>query len=286
MEKVPYHDLRGKVVVLTGATDGMGRVAAERFAEMGADLLMLGRNPVKMSTVVEELRKGGHSGRIESFQCDLASFQSVRDAAAEILRARDHIDFLINCAGINAVERRETVDGIEMNMAVNYLGPFLLTELLFERIKSTPSSRVVNVTSATQSYGHLNFDDFNVETDWSLFKAYTQAKLCMIMHTRALAHRLSSGSVTAVSLNPGFIHTNLLRDSSGLASLFSFMSPYIAGPAWVGAERIVLAALDFGTFSGDYIYEDEIMSPNPEALDDQAVDKLMKISGKLAGIEE
>ena len=286
MEKVPYHDLRGKVVVLTGATDGMGRVAAERFAEMGADLNVLGRNPGKTSAVVEELRERGHSGRVDSFQCDLASFQSVRDAAEEVLRARDHIDFLINCAGINAYERRETVDGVEMNMAVNYLGPFLLTESLFERIKSTPSSRIVNVTSATQSYGHLNFDDFNVETEWSMFKAYAQAKLCMIMHTRALAHRLSSRTATAVSLNPGFIHTNLLRGSLGLASLFKWMSPYIAAPAWVGAERIVLAALNFGTFSGDYIYEDEIMLPNPEALDDQSVDKLMQISRKIAAIQE
>ena len=286
MEKVPPHDLRGKVVVLSGATDGMGRVAADRFAEMGADLLVLGRNRGKTRNVVKELLDAGHPGNIESFYCDLSSLQSVRGAAEEVLGACDKIDFLINCAGINNYERQNSVDGLEMNMAVNYFGSFLLVELLLPRMKVTPSSRIVNVTSAMQLYGHLNFDDLNVETDWSMFKAYAQAKLCMIMHTRDISHRFCDKNPKAVSLNPGFIHTNLLRDSSGLAGIFKLMSPYIAAPAWVGAERIILAALDSTSNSGDYVYEDEVLLPNPEALDDQAVDELMKISRKVVLLDQ
>lgn len=283
---VPDQDLAGKTVVFTGGTDGMGRLAVGRLASMGADICLLGRNMAKTRRVVSELGEVGHEAQRSAVECDLGSLDSVRKAASDILEQCGRIDLLINCAGANVTERKLSPEGFEMNFAVNYLGPFLLTELLLDRVRATPSARIVNLTSATQKLGHLDFDDLQRERNWSLFATYAQAKLCMIMHARDVAGRLEGSGVTINCLNPGYIRSSLTRDAKGWERVFVTLFGRLAAPTWVGGERIVAAALDkeYDGVSGQFIYEDVLSTPNPEALDDAKASRLLELSREMTGL--
>ncbi len=285
-DMVPDQDLTGTMIVFTGGTDGMGRVAVERLASMGADICLVARNMAKTQRVMADLRASEHKGQFLAIACDLGSLDNVRQAATDIQETCPRIDLLINCAGANITERKCTAEGYEMNFVVNYLGPFLLTELLLERVIQAPAGRIINVTSATQAKAHLDFEDLHRENGWSLFSTYTQAKLCMIIHTRDLATRLKESGVTINSLNPGYIQSNLLRDSRGWERIFTLLFSRLAAPTWVGGERIVAMALDkkYEGLSGEYIYEDIQGSPNPEALDLVKAAKLMDLSFEMAGL--
>jgi len=287
--KVPNQDLTGKMVVFTGGTDGMGRIAVEGFAEMGADICLVGRNIAKTENVIKELRIAENKGQFTLVKCDLGDLGQVRNAASEVLDRCDRIDYLINCAGLNFAERTLSPDGYEMNFAVNYLGPFLLTELLLEKIKATPNACIVHVTSATQETARLFLDDLHLENNqWSMFQSYAQAKLCLLMHGRDVAVRLEGSGTSINSLNPGYIRSNLGRHTKGLEHLFVVMFGRLAAPTWVGGERIIAAALDskYDGVSGKFIYEDVLLEPNPLALDDANVDQLMEISRELVGLTE
>ncbi|MCZ0951033.1 MAG: SDR family NAD(P)-dependent oxidoreductase [Rhodospirillaceae bacterium] len=283
---VPDRDLAGKTVVFTGGTDGMGRLAVGRLASMGADICLLGRNMARTRRVVSELGELGHEARLSAVECDLGSLDSVRKAASEVLEQCGRIDLLINCAGANVTERRLSPEGFEMNFAVNYLGPFLLTELLLDRVRATPSARIVNLTSATQKLGRLDFDDLHRERNWSLFATYAQAKLCMIMHARDVAGRLEGSGVTINCLNPGYIKSSLTRDAKGWMRVFVTLLNRLAAPTWVGGERIVAAALDkaYDGVSGQFIYEDVLHAPNPEALDGAKAARLLELSRDMTGL--
>ncbi len=279
-DRVPDRDLTGRTIVFTGGTDGIGRAAVDRFAAMGAEICLFGRDPQKTQRVADDLAAVGHKGPVSIVACDIGSLDQVRSAADQVLVRHERIDWLINCAGINTPERRLSADGYEMNFAVNYLGPFLLTELLLERVRATPSARIVNLTSGTQEVARLNLDDLQLETGWSLLQSYARAKLCMIMHGRDVAWRGASINC----LNPGYIRTKLSR--GGSKSLFSKLFGGLAAPAWVGGERILAAALDsaYEGVSGQYIHEDRLLDPNPQALDDDKVARLMAISRRMTGL--
>ena len=211
------------------------------------------------------------------------------NAASVVPRECDRIDYLINCAGLNFAERTLTPDGYELNFVVNYLGPFLLTELLLGRIKATPNARIIHLASATQEVAKLFLDDLQLEHHkWSMLNSYAQAKLCLIMHGRDVATRLEGSTASIHSLNPGYISTNIVRHARGLEGVFTTLFGGLAAPTWVGGERIVAAALDsrYEGVSGKFIYEDMLLEPNPLALDDGNVARLMTISRQLTGLSK
>lgn len=194
-------DLTGKTIVFTGGTAGMGRLAVEILREMGADLVLLGRNAIKGEAVATELRAIEGAGTVEFELCDLASMASVQACAARILATRSRIDVLINCAGAHLSERRVTTDGFEANWAVNYLGPYLLTRLLLDRIQESAQARIVNLTTNTDWLKH--FDDVQSANDFDATDAYTQGKLALSMFTRTLGEQLEDGDeVLAYLLSP------------------------------------------------------------------------------------
>jgi len=280
-DKTPNQNLSGQTVIFTGGTDGMGRIAVERFAEMGANICLFARTPDKAQSVIETLVARGDAGDFRIIQCDIGDLSQVRLAAETVMSLYGQVDYLINCAGANIADRRLSPDGFEMNFTINYLGPYLLTELLFEHLKASGTSRIINLKSATQEVAKLRFDDLQLTQNWSMLNSYAQAKLCVVMHTRDLARRLKGTDVTVNSLNPGYIKTNLLRHSkSGYEALFMKLFGRLASPTWVGGERIIAAALsdEFRQHLGAYIYEDMLHSPNREALDDEKVARLMDIS--------
>lgn len=281
-------DLTGKTVVFTGGTDGMGKLAVEKLAHMGAKILLLGRSKEKTLSVISDINAQVRADNIHYVPCDLASQSSIRDAAQMILEQCPNIDLLINCAGANFGKRRLTDDGYEMTWAVNHLAPFLLSHLLLDRLKASAPAKIVHLSSATEKSGHIRFDDLQLEKKWSTFRSYTQAKLAMNMMTRKLAQELEGSGVTVNALNPGFIKTNLLRDIQGWEALVG--TPYMfffASKPIVGAERILRVALseEYEGVSGQFVYEDAIRDPNPEALDNNIVERVWEISKAQVGIE-
>lgn len=279
---VVRRDLAGMTAVLTGGTDGMGRIAAMRLAEMKATVYLLGRDPEKTAGVVDALNRLAGEERAIAVACDLASLASVRACAASLLEACPRIDLLINCAGINTRQRTLTVDGYEMNWAVNYFGPFVLTALLLERIRASAPARIVNLSSAMVRAGHIHFDDLQLTRGWTTLKAYAQAKLATNMATVALARRLEGTGVTVNALNPGFIRTALLRDFRGAMRVWQLIMQWLASPTEVGAERILRVALapEYEGVSGRFVDEDDICPP---ASDDEAIERLWTLSDEAAG---
>lgn len=274
-------NLNGKTIVFTGGTDGMGKVAAQKIARMGAKIMLLGRSEQKSKKAVEELNAWSENKSVHYVKCDLASQKSIRNAAQVILEQCPQIDVVVNCAGMNAGERKMTEDGMEMSWAVNHLAPFLLNHLLLDRLKTSAPARIVNLSSATERRGHIQLDDIQLTKKWSTFKSYTQAKLAMNMVTRKMAKELQGTGVTVNALNPGFIKTNLLHALKGWERIIGV--PYMrffASEPEVGANRILRLALsdEYKDISGEFVYEDAIRDPNPEALNDELVDKVWAIS--------
>ncbi|UTW62457.1 SDR family oxidoreductase [bacterium SCSIO 12741] len=287
MEKHWNKDLKDKTVVFTGGTDGMGKVAAQQLAEMGAKIMLFGRNETKSRQAIQEIRKASGNENIHYVHCDLSSQKSIRSAAQEVLDRCPKIDILVNCAGMNAGERVITEEGMEMSWAVNHLAPFLLNNLLLDRIKASAPARIINLSSAMQKNGHIHLDDIQLTKGWSTLQSYAQAKLAMNMVTRKMARELKGTGVTVNALNPGFIKTNLLHQIKGWEKIIGV--PYMhffASKPEVGAERIVRLAVsdDFEDVNGQFVYESEIRDPNPEALDDDLVEKVWGLSKEHVGL--
>lgn len=281
-------DLRGQTIVFTGGTDGMGRLAVEKFAELGARVVLLGRNPEKTRAVADALNAATASDRVEVVICDLARLDSVRAAADEVRRRCPSVDVLVNCAGANFSERQLTEDGLERCWTVNHLGGLLLTLGLLDRLRASAPARVVHLSSATEKYGRMNLDDLSLETNWAVLRSYAQAKLAVNMCTRRLAEALADDGVTVNALNPGWIKTGLAlgRDISGWRSVIgAAMSRVFAEPIQVGADRIVTLAVapQYADVTGAFVYEDHVRAPNPLALDEALVDQVWATSLEQVG---
>lgn len=282
-------NLAGKTIVFTGGTDGMGRDACEKLARMGAEIVLLGRNPKKTTRVAREINTVAGAERVRTGIVDFESMTSVRECAVEVLADTPHIDVLVNCAGANFGERKMTNDGVERSWAVNHLAPFLLTHALLDRLKKSAPARVVQLSSATQAQGHIALDDLTRAGDWSTLNSYAQAKLAMIMCGQRLAEELEGTGVTVNALNPGWIDTDLARgsDIKGPEKLFAkYVTPLVAAPTFTGANRIITAAIapQYDGVSGKFIYEDYVRTPNKEAQDAAIVDAVWDISLQQTGL--
>jgi NAD(P)-dependent dehydrogenase (short-subunit alcohol dehydrogenase family) len=218
------------VCVVTGASRGIGRATADALAQRGATVVTLGRN-------------GGNT-----IICDLASFASIRAAAAEIGRRWPRVHLLVNNAGVQHVRRTVSADGIEATLAVNHLAPFLLTRLLLPQLQAAASARVVTVSSSLARWGRIHFDDLQSARRYNGTRAYLQSKLANIMFTASLAERFAGSSVSTVCVYPGLVVTDLLRErwwwrASWLRPLWRavFIKPNDAAKAVVAAADIAQA---------------------------------------------
>ena len=197
--------MTGRTVLVTGATDGLGRALAHELAESGATVLVHGRNPDRIAATVDELERAGGDGRVRAYRADFASLADVRAMAAEVVEAEARLDVLVNNAGIGhdvpgGETRLESADGHELRFAVNYLAGFLLTEQLLDLLARAAPARVVNVSSAGQA--PLDFDDLMLTRRYSGEQAYCQSKLAQIMQAIDLSERFEPGRLTANALHP------------------------------------------------------------------------------------
>ncbi|OLB36074.1 MAG: short-chain dehydrogenase [Ktedonobacter sp. 13_2_20CM_2_54_8] len=208
--------MQGKICMVTGANSGIGKATALELAQMGATVVMVCRDRARGEEARSEITTKSRNNAVDLLQADLSSQQSIRQLVEHFKQRYTHLHVLINNAGAAFTGRRETVDGLEMTFAVNYLAPFLLTNLLLDVLKASAPARIVNVSSASHKSGYIQMDDLQGEKHNRSMRAYPQSKLAIVLFTYELARRLQGTGVTANCLDPGFVATNIGQTGASL----------------------------------------------------------------------
>jgi len=262
------------IVLVTGATDGLGRRVALELAERGATVLLHGRSRERCEAVLEEVRRQTGSEGSRYYLADLSSLAVVRKLAEEIVSEHDRLDVLVNNAGVVAEQREETEDGLELTFAVNYLAHFLLSNLLLPLLRCSAPARVVNVASAGQS--RVDFRDVMLERGYDAIRAYTQSKLAQLMFTLDLAERLQSTGVTVNALHPA-----TLMDTKMVLETFGRTSSTVRE----GADATVRLAVspELEEVTGRYFDGTRTTRANRQAYDAEARKRLWNLSEELCG---
>ncbi|CAA9446866.1 3-oxoacyl-[acyl-carrier protein] reductase [uncultured Rubrobacteraceae bacterium] len=283
----PNGGMGGKTVLVTGGTSGIGKATAVALAAMGADVVVIGRNPERGEAAVEEIKAQSHSEAVELMLADLSVRAEVRRLAEEFQERHDRLDVLANNAGLVQSKRTETEDGIEMTLAINHLAPFLLTSLLLGRLEQSAPSRVITVSSEAQRWGNMDFDDMQSTRKYRGFPVYGMTKLANIMFTYELAERLKGTGVTANCLHPGGVSTNFGKNNGGpMALFFRAAKPFMRSPEQ-GADTLVWLASspDVEGVSGKYFSDRKEIEAKKIAYDPAARRRLWEISEDLTGLK-
>ncbi|CAB1448113.1 unnamed protein product [Pleuronectes platessa] len=282
--------LDGKTVLITGANTGIGKETALDMAQRGARVILACRDMTRARIAADEIRQKSGNGNVVVKKLDLSSLQSVRDLAKDIGESEDHLDILINNAGIMMCPKWKTEDGFEMQFGVNHLGHFLLTNSLLDLLKKSTPSRIVIVSSMAHERGQIHFDDINLDKDYNPKKSYGQSKLANVLFGRELAVRLKGTGVTVYSLHPGVIRTELGRH---IFPTLSLLVRIIAKPLtmllktpWEGAQTTIHCAVDesLADVSGLYYSDCAPRTAAPQALDDATAKKLWDLSASMVGL--
>lgn len=276
-------ELAGKTAVVTGATSGIGEVAAKELARRGARVLVVGRDPTRTAATLAALPPPA-SGTHAAHLADLSRLSEMRRLAAEIAASEPAIDLLINNAGGMFPERHVTEDGWERTFAVNHMAYFVVTMGLLDRVKAAPAGRVVVTASRMHATATLDFDDLQNERKYSTYLAYSRSKLCNILFARALARRLGDGGVTCNALHPGFVATRFGDDdTSPMGVIFKWMKVIAMSPQ-DGAKTTLHAATseEGGRLTGAYFVKSKPAQPSPAARNDADGERLWTITEALA----
>lgn len=280
-----------KTALVTGANAGIGLETARGLAEAGYRVLMTSRDPDRGKAALEDVRRTTGSDRLELLTLDLASLDSVREAAAEARERTDELDLLVNNAGLVLGERRTTKEGFEATLGVNHLGHFLFTHLLLDRLRAAPAARIVNLASDAhrQSKG-LDFDDLMWERrPYSGMNAYCDSKLANILFTRRLAKELEGSGVVTHAVHPGVVNTRFAKDGDVggfIGTVIKLAGPFLLTPK-KGARTSLHVALsdDASEGSGRYWAKSRPSKPTRYGRDDEAADRLWDLSVDLVGLE-
>jgi len=278
--------MKGKIVVITGATSGIGAVAADKMASMGARIVAIARDRSRGEAALARWRKAGPGADHHVYYADLSTLQQMKRVASEIAAKEPQIDVLINNAGALFDKRQVTRDGLELTFATNHMAYFVLTLGLWDRLVASAPARIINTSSDAHRRMKLDFADLQSARGYSPFKAYGRSKLCNILFTRELARELKGTGVTANCLHPGFVNTRFGDDARGLLGLaFRLAKRKFAISMEKGSETIVYLACspDVNGVTGEYFYQCRTKTPTKEAQDDEAARRLWRESEKLAG---
>jgi retinol dehydrogenase-14 len=274
--------MKGKVVLVTGGTSGIGRAAALELASQGATLVFTYRDKTRGEKTLAEIMQATGNGDVHMLDLDLASLASVRKAADGFRKEFSRLDVLINNAGGYFGYRKTTAEGYEYTFGVNHLGHFLLTNLLKDLLVSS-RARIINVSSEAQRTGQIHFDDLMLEESFTGFRAYAQAKLANILFTYELDRRWEGTGITVNAAHPGAVNTNFGNESKPFFRfLMKLGKPFLKSPA-KGADTIVYLASspEVEGVSGKYFaYRKEIRS-NRESYDREIWKRLWEVSEKL-----
>jgi retinol dehydrogenase-12 len=269
------------LVVLTGATRGIGRAAALELASQGAELALVGRERERVDAVAREAQGAGGGAPVHSHVADLTLMAGVRALATELRDRYERIDVLANNAGALFASRKVTSEGLEQTFALNHLAPFLLTSLLLDRLGG---GRVVTTASDAHKAGRLNLADLQSETSYSAMRVYGTSKLCNILFTRELAKR--SPQIHANCFHPGTVRTGFGKNDNGIWKVLTTLgAPFFRSPER-GARSLVWLATsgDGGRLTGEYLEDEKVTQPSAAAQDEELARGLWERSAELAGL--
>ena len=280
--------MKGKTVVVTGGTSGIGEVAAVALAKLGARIVLVARDNSRGDATLARLRRSAPDIAHSVHFADLIRLAEMKRVAAEIADREPRIDVLINNAGALFATRRLTEDCLERTFALNHMAYFVMTAGLRERLVASGRARIINTASAAHQGATLDFDDLQSAKSFGARKAYGQSKLCNILFTRELARRLQGTRVTANCLHPGFVATRFGDQSGGLMSPLIRLAKFFAISPAEGAETIIHLASspDVAETTGQYFYKSVPTTPSSWAQDDRSALLLWQHSAALAGMKE
>jgi NAD(P)-dependent dehydrogenase (short-subunit alcohol dehydrogenase family) len=285
MQMAEIPPMRGKVVVMTGATSGIGRIAVERLAAMGARLVLVARDRSLGDAMLAGLAAATPGGSHAVHYADLSRLAEMHRVAGEIAAAEPRIDVLVNNAGAVFAQRAVTADGLERTFALNHMAYFVLTAGLLDRLIASAPARIINTASNAHRHGHVDFGDLQSTGSYRAFSVYGTSKLCNILFTRELARRLSGRNVTANSFTPGFVATRFGLNAGGLLGFGMRFARLFAKSAEEGADTLVYLAAspDVASVNGAFFYQGRPGKLTAEAQDDASARRLWLESERIAG---
>lgn len=279
--------MKGKTVLITGATAGIGRVTARELADDGARVVFIARNKAKAEETAGWITQATGNRAVEPIIADLAARADVRRAATEFLSRFKDLDVLVNNAGGTFSRRTETVDGIEMTLAVNHLAPFLLTNLLIDALKKRPGARIVTVSSHAHQSARMDFDDLEGRRRYSGWRAYGQSKLANLLFTYELARRLAGTGITANALHPGFVASEFGMNNGGAMRVMMKIAHRLGAisPEEGATTSVYLASSpDVLGVSGKYFVKCREAQSNAASHDEESQKRLWEISRTMTGL--
>lgn len=281
--------MKEKVVVITGSNSGIGRITATEIAKMGAQVVMVCRNEQKAKAVQDDINALTGLNNCDLFLCDFSSHQSIKKFAKEIRTRYNHIDVLINNAGVVLGKRELTEDGFEKMFATNHLGYFLVTHYLLDLLKASESGRIVNVSSVAHRFTGMNWDNLQAEKRFNMWIQYGHTKLMTILFNKELAYQLKKNTnITANCLHPGNVNTNIGSNGNKLMRFLTSNFGFVLTSPEKGAETSIYLATSplVHHKTGLYWYRKNPTIPSLEAISSENARKLWEISLQLTGIKE
>ncbi len=271
--------MHGKICMITGANSGIGKATALSIAEMGAVVIMICRDKNRGESAQKEIINETGNKSVDLLICDLTSQESIYKLVENFKKKYQKLHVLINNAGVVKTNRTLTIDGFETTFAVNYLAPFLLTNLLLDILKKSVPSRIVNVSSGIHKNGNINFDDLQAENKYRSYKAYGQSKLALILFTYELSKKIKGTGVTVNALHPGFTRTNIGRDYSVFIRAFTKLSK---NPK-KGAETSIYLATspEVEGITGKYFIKKQQTMSSKDSYNKELAKELWKVSLEL-----
>ena len=269
------------LVLLTGATRGIGRAAAIELASQGAEVALVGRDPERVGEVAEQARAAGGGAPVHEHVADLTLMAEVRALAEEVRASYERIDVLANNAGALFASRKETSEGLERTFALNHLAPFLLTNLLLDRLAG---GRVVTTASDAHEQGQLDLTDLQSQSSYRAMRVYGTSKLCNILFTRELAKR--APELRANCFHPGVVRTGFGKNENGIWKILTTVAgPFLRSPER-GARSLVWLALSeqAAGLTGEYVQDEKVLAPSAQAQDEVLAEQLWQQSARLVGL--
>jgi retinol dehydrogenase 14 len=274
-----------RIGVVTGASSGIGLYTALGLARTGMRVVMTGRDRTRTEAARRFVSERAGAAQVDVALADFSRLAEVRRLAEELLAGHDRLDLLVNNAGLMSSHYRLSADGFELTFAVNHLAPFLLTNLLLDRLKASAPSRIVTVASAAHRGQRLDLGTLGRGTDWGQMKAYGRSKLCNILFTRELAARLAGSGVVATCLHPGVVATGIGQHGGIIELGWRLVKPFMIGPEKGAETSLFLATVpDPAPFHGGYVIGKTLARPDPAALDDSLARRLWDESTRMVGL--
>ncbi|HCF87120.1 MAG TPA: short-chain dehydrogenase [Ktedonobacter sp.] len=275
--------LEGKICFVTGSTSGIGKVTARELADRGATVVLVSRNRAKGEAIQAEIKQATGNQHVDLLVADLSLLEDVRRLATEFQQTYPHLHLLVNNAGCAYPRRTLTSEGLEATLAVNYLAPFLLTELLLDTLKASAPARIVNVSSAQHTNASIEFDNLQSEKKYANLRSYNQAKLALLLWTYELARRLEGTGVTVNALHPGITATNFPSGMTGAAAWVMRLSkPFLLTPEKGAQTTLYLATSpEVEGVTGKYFVKSQETKSSNGSYDQTVGSRLWEVTEQL-----